>query len=74
MELERLTDNDVDGATEHDNLDNPPTKEPEGIFSGNYSQGMWDDINNAQTVADLRSALYFVCCRIQELEAKVNRP
>lgn len=38
------------------------------IFSGRYSKEMWDEINNAKTVEDLRDALYFVCCRLQELE------
>jgi hypothetical protein len=33
---------------------------------------MWDEINNADTIEDLRQALYFVCCRIQELEAKID--
>jgi len=42
------------------------------IFSGDYSRDMWEAINNAKTTADLRSALYFVCCRLQELEAKYD--
>lgn len=42
------------------------------IFSGSYSSGMWDNINSAKTVADLRLALYTVCCRIQELEERVS--
>lgn len=43
------------------------------IFSGRYSSAMWKDINNAKTVEDLQEALYFVCCRIQELEALVQQ-
>ena len=42
------------------------------IFSGEYSRDMWKDINKAKTIAELRMALYFVCCRIQELESKVD--
>ena len=44
----------------------------EKIFSGDYSKDMWDSINNAKTIADLREALYFVCCRLQELESKLE--
>ena len=40
------------------------------IFSGDYSRDMWDAINNADTVEELKDALYFVCCRLQELERK----
>ena len=43
------------------------------IFSGDSSAKMWDEINNAKTIAELRMALYVVCCRIQELEEKVER-
>ena len=39
------------------------------IFSDGHSSEMWEAINAAKTVADLRDALYFVCCRLQELEA-----
>jgi hypothetical protein len=45
---------------------------PPKIFSGNHSVDMWDEINNADTIEDLRQALYFVCCRIQELESKID--
>jgi hypothetical protein len=38
------------------------------IFSGDYSRDMWDAINKAKTKRELRGALYFVCCRLQELE------
>jgi len=30
---------------------------------------MWEAINAAKTIKDLREALYLICCRIQELEA-----
>jgi hypothetical protein len=41
------------------------------IFSGDHSVEMWDAINNAKTKEELRRALYLVCCRLQELEAKI---
>ena len=47
-------------------------KKQKRIFSGDYSVDMWDEINSAKTVTDLRRALYFVCCRLQELEAKLG--
>lgn len=47
-------------------------KSNRSIFSGDYSMAMWKEINEARTVTDLRRALYFVCCRLQELEAVVN--
>ena len=40
------------------------------IFSGDYSRKMWHEINSAENVEDLRNALYLVCCRLQELEAR----
>lgn len=43
------------------------------IFSGDYSRDMWWAINHARTKQDLREALYFVCCRLQELESKLER-
>jgi hypothetical protein len=43
------------------------------IFGGDYSRDMWDEINNAKTVADLREALYTVCVRLQEFEAIVEK-
>ncbi len=46
--------------------------EPTPIFEGDYSVDMWRRINDAETVDDLRSALYLVCCRLQELEAKLR--
>ena len=46
----------------------------EEIFSGEYSKKMWEAINTAETVEDIQDALYFVCCRIQELETKYDSP
>ena len=43
------------------------------IFSGDTSVKMWEEINGAKTIRDLRMALYVVCCRIQELEEKAER-
>ena len=45
---------------------------PLKIFSGEYSRTMWEKINSAKTIADLRLALYTVCCRLQELEGRVK--
>jgi len=42
------------------------------IFSGEYSRDMWDVVNGAGNTSELRDALYFVCCRIQELESRVT--
>lgn len=50
-----------------------PKVKPMEIFSGPQSQGLWDAINNAKNVDDLRMALYTVVCRIQELESKVDK-
>ena len=48
------------------------SKEPEKIFSGDYSRDMWEAINSAKTKGELRRALYFVCCRLQELESRLT--
>jgi len=42
------------------------------IFSGTQSQGIWDSINNAKTINELRMALYTVCCRVQDLEDEIK--
>jgi hypothetical protein len=42
------------------------------IFSGDYSRDMWDEINEAKSKDDLRAALYFVCCRLQEFESRFD--
>lgn len=42
------------------------------IFRGEYSHKMWKVVNDADTVKKLASALYFVCCQIQELEEKLE--
>lgn len=51
-----------------------PAKEDnrEPIFHGDPSKSMWQDINEAKTIRDLRIALYHVCCHCQELEAEVE--
>lgn len=41
------------------------------IFSGNYSRDMWKAINSAKNIEELKDALYFVCCRLQELESRL---
>jgi hypothetical protein len=43
------------------------------IFSGEYSKKMWGEINSAQCIDDLKDALYFVCCRLQEFEVWVRK-
>ena len=43
------------------------------IFSGDYSRDMWKEINSARTKKQLRWALYTVCCRLQELEGRLER-
>lgn len=47
-------------------------EKPKRIFSGENSRSMWDAINSAKSKAELRDALYFVCCRLQELEELVR--
>jgi hypothetical protein len=44
-----------------------------GIFYGEQSKKMWKAINTATTVEELVDALYFVCCKIQELESEVEK-
>jgi len=48
-------------------------KEPDRIFSGEYSREMWDEITSARTTRDLQAALHFVALRVQELEAKLAK-
>jgi hypothetical protein len=43
------------------------------IFSGKESVIMWNEINNAHTIADLRDALYGVCCKLQEFESEYEK-
>jgi hypothetical protein len=45
----------------------------EPIFSGDKSREMWNEINKSKTIADLRMALYGVCCKLQELESIVSK-
>jgi hypothetical protein len=46
---------------------------PPDIFSGDASIDLWDEINSARTKKQLRRALYTVCCRIQELETRIEK-
>ena len=48
-------------------------KKKHPIFSGEFSRDMWEVINSAKTESDLKLALYFVCCRLQELESCLER-
>jgi hypothetical protein len=41
------------------------------IFSGPRSVKMWDEINNARTLGQLRDALYTICCHLQEFEGRL---
>jgi hypothetical protein len=43
------------------------------IFSGNESKEMWESINSALSIEDLRDALYVVCCKLQELESRLEK-
>lgn len=43
------------------------------IFYGEPSRDMWDRINSATSKAKLRRALYIVCCRLQELESRLEK-
>lgn len=43
------------------------------IFDSEPSIKMWNDINNAKTVRELKWALYGVCCKLQELEGRVKK-
>lgn len=42
------------------------------IFSGDYSRDMWAKVN-AITDPEALEAVYFVCCRLQEFEARFER-
>lgn len=42
------------------------------IFSGSDSKDMWFSLNDAKTFNELQEALYFVCCRLQNLEDKLE--
>jgi guanylate kinase len=48
-------------------------KKEHPIFSGEYSRDMWEAINSAKTKYDLQVAMYFVCCRLQELESRLTK-
>jgi hypothetical protein len=44
----------------------------EHIFSGENSREMWNAINHAKTISDLKDALYTIGCKLQELESKID--
>lgn len=48
-----------------------PKEKP--IFSGDYSEDMWREINGAKTIRDLKDALYTIGCRLQEFESRMER-
>ena len=66
-----IKEEEVEGLLKGEGEPQSERETGDGIFSGDYSQKMWDNINNAETVEELRWALYFVCCQIQELESKL---
>jgi hypothetical protein len=41
------------------------------IFSGEDSRKMWSEINSADTIDDIKAALYTIGCRLQAFEHKV---
>lgn len=43
------------------------------LFSGEFSRELWAQIDSADTVGELRRALYAVCCRLQELELRLSQ-
>jgi hypothetical protein len=43
------------------------------IFSGDYSRDMWAEIGSADNVDEVSHALHTVCCRLQELEARLTQ-
>ena len=43
------------------------------IFSGDNSRNVWKQINEAETVEDLKFALYAVTCKLQELESEIDK-
>ena len=49
------------------------SKSEEAIFSGKKSDDMWELINTSKSAKDLRRALYCVCCRLQELESRMEK-
>lgn len=42
------------------------------FFSGKQSKDLWADVNNAKSIADVRKAMYHICCRLQELETYIE--
>ncbi len=52
---------------------NRETRASSPIFYGDYSRDMWAEISSADNVGELSHALYTVCCRLQELEARLTQ-
>lgn len=48
-------------------------KQKDKIFSGDSSTPLWKEINNIKTIKDAKYALYHVCCKLQELESKIDK-
>ena len=45
----------------------------DAIFSGDNSRQMWNQINELQeSLPQAWEALYLICCKLQELESKVE--
>ena len=42
------------------------------LFSGDGSRDMWKTIADAKTKKQLRNALYYVCCKVQVLEYRME--
>lgn len=48
------------------------TKKRLKIFSGPDSAKMWDELNNAKTIGQLKDALFTVLCKLQHLEHQIS--
>lgn len=49
--------------------------EKETIFSGENSRDLWNAINKLDSKSKgdkIRDVIYFVCCKLQELEDKIE--
>jgi hypothetical protein len=42
------------------------------VFSGEQSRELWKEIKEAQSIEDLKDALYNLCCKLQEFESKTT--
>ena len=43
------------------------------IFRGDNSRDMWNEINNAKTIEDLKLTLYTIGVKLQEFEHRVEK-